>query len=95
LVDVYAVADPAAGATRAADGSVTRVVGQAPVQAISGRSEGVLSTPTTTVQVVVSVAADDAADVLSAIRGRPLVVVVHGAVDGAVGGVLGPAEPGD
>jgi hypothetical protein len=82
LVDVYAVADPAAGATAVADGSVGLVVRRAPVQAISGRSEGVLSTPTTAVQVVVAVAADDAADVLAAIAGRPLVVVVHDSVDG-------------
>jgi hypothetical protein len=81
LVDVYAVADPAAGATAIADGSVTLVVRQAPVQAISGRSEGVLSTPTTAVQVVVAVASEDAADVLAAIAGRPLVVVVHESVD--------------
>src|SRR3954469_3016519 len=86
LVDVYAVAGPAAGATAVADGSVTAVVTSAPVQAISGRTEGVLSTPTTAVQVVVSVAADEAADVLSAIGGRPLVVVVHDSVD---------AEPND
>ncbi|NYJ04586.1 SAF domain-containing protein [Petropleomorpha daqingensis] len=85
LVDVYAVADPAAGATAVADGSVTPVVTSAPVQAISGRSEGVLSTPTTTVQVVVSVAADEATDVLSAIGGRPLVVVVHDSVDAGSG----------
>ncbi|MGY1887238.1 SAF domain-containing protein [Blastococcus sp. SYSU DS0753] len=77
LVDVYAVADPAAGATGPAVGSVDLVVGAAPVQALSGSSSGVLSTPTTTVQVVVSVAADDAADVLAAIAGRPLVVVAH------------------
>jgi hypothetical protein len=82
LVDVYAVADPAAGATAVADGSVTLVVRRAPVQALSGRSEGVLSTPTTAVQVVVAVSADDADDVLGAIAGRPLVVVVHGSVDG-------------
>jgi hypothetical protein len=81
LVDVYAVADPAAGATRVADGSVTLVVGRAPVQAVAGRSEGVLSTPTTAIQVVVAVTADDAADVLAAIAGRPLVVVAHEAVD--------------
>jgi hypothetical protein len=82
LVDVYAVADPAAGATAVADGSVTLVVRKAPVQGISGRSEGVLSTPTTAVQVVVAVAADDAADILAAIAGRPLVVVVHESVEG-------------
>jgi SAF domain len=81
LVDVYAVADPAAGATAVADGSVTVVVRRAPVQAISGRSEGVLSTPTTAVQVVVAVSAEDAPDVLASIGGRPLVVVVHDSVD--------------
>jgi hypothetical protein len=81
LVDVYAVADPAAGSSGVADGSVTTVVREAPVQAISGRSEGVLSTPTTTVQVVVAVAADEAADVLASVGGRPLVVVVHESVD--------------
>jgi hypothetical protein len=81
LVDVYALADPAAGAVAEADGSVTPVVEEVPVQALSGRSEGVLSTPTTTVQVVVSVPADEAADVLASIGGRPLVVVVHDSVD--------------
>ena len=80
LVDVYAVADPAAGAATA-DGNVTAVVERVPVQAVTGRSEGVLSTPTTAVQVVVSVEADSAAEVLAAIGGRPLVVVVHGSVD--------------
>jgi hypothetical protein len=85
LVDVYAVADPAAGAIAVADGSVSLVVRRAPVQAISGRSDGVLSTPTTAVQVVVAVPADRAADVLTAIGGRPLVVVVHGSVDAASG----------
>jgi hypothetical protein len=84
LVDVYAVADPAAGAD-VADGSVTPVVRKAPVAAVSGRSQGVLSTPTTAIQVVVSVAADDAPDVLAAIAGRPLVVVVHGSADAGSG----------
>lgn len=82
LVDVYAVADPAAGAVGAADGSVNLVVGNAPVQAVSGAADGVLSTPTTTVQVVVSVPAERAPDVFAAVGGRPLVVVVH---DGASG----------
>lgn len=81
LVDVYALADPAAGAGADADGSVTPVVQQAPVQALSGRTDGVLSTPTTTLQVVVAVPSDEAADVLASIGGRPLVVVVHGSVD--------------
>jgi hypothetical protein len=74
---VYAVADPSAGAAGVADGSVGLVVGGAPVQSVTGRSEGVLSTPTTTVQVVVSVPADSASDLLAAVGGRPLVVVVH------------------
>ncbi|WP_245177516.1 SAF domain-containing protein [Geodermatophilus sp. DF01-2] len=85
VVDVYAVADPAAGATATGDGSVSLVVGAAPVQAVSGRTEGVLSTATTTVQVVVSVPADRAPVVLDAIGGRPLVVVVHDSVDAASG----------
>jgi hypothetical protein len=104
LVDVYAVAEPGAGApatsaASAADGSeVTLVVSDAPVQAISGRSEGVLSASTTTVQVVVAVEADAAPDVLAAVGGRPLVVVVHTSVDaesdGARAGVPGRATPG-
>jgi SAF domain len=81
VVDVYAVADPAAGATGPSD--VALVVGAAPVQAISGRAEGVLSTATTTVQVVVSVPVGRAPAVLGAIAGRPLVVVVHESVDAA------------
>ena len=92
LVDVYAVADPAAGATASADGSVTLVVREAPVQAISGRSEGVLSTATTAIQVVVAVAAEDAPDVLASIGGRPLVVVVHDSVDA---GSADRGSPGD
>jgi hypothetical protein len=81
LIDVYAVADPAAGAVGVADGSVTLVVRRATVQAVQGGSDGVLSTPTTAVQVVVAVPADRAADVLASIAGRPLVVVVHNSVD--------------
>ena len=97
LVDVYAVADPAAGAVGAADGSVNLVVGNAPVQAVSGAADGVLSTPTTTVQVVVSVPAERAPDVFAAVGGRPLVVVVHdGAADDRDVPVVGnplPAAP--
>jgi hypothetical protein len=95
LVDVYAVADPAAGATGVADGSVTPVVRMAPVQFTSERGGGVLSTPTTTIQVVVGVAADDAESLLASIGGRPLVVVVHSSVDADAGdrGIVdGPAE---
>ena len=68
---------------------MTPVVRRVPVQAISGRSSGVLSTPTTAIQVVVSVDADGAADVLAAIGGRPLVVVVHGSVEAADEGPAG------
>ena len=85
VIDVYAVADPAAGAVGIADGSVTLVVRNATVQAITGRSDGVLSTPTTAVQVVVAVPAGRADDVLASIAGRPLVVVVHDSVDVASG----------
>jgi hypothetical protein len=94
LVDVYAVADPAAGATAVADGSVTLVVRKAPVQGISGHSEGVLSTPTTAVQVVVAVSDGDADEVLTAIAGRPLVVVVHESVDAEVAGAAGSRSGG-
>ena len=99
LVDVYALESPSAGtatATGAAAGSataatsgVTPVVTGVPVQAVSGRTQGVLSTPTTTVQVVVSVPAGRAPQVLAAIGGRPLVVVVHDSVD-AVPSTAGP-----
>jgi hypothetical protein len=85
LVDVYAVANPAAGAAGVADGSVGLVVSGAPVQSVTGRSEGVLSTPTTTVQVVVSVPAGSAPDLLASVGGRPLVVVVHEASAEAAG----------
>lgn len=87
LVDVYAVA-PAAGATQVADGGVDLVVRRATVQAIAGRSEGVLSTPTTAVQLVVAVPEGRAADVLTAIGGRPLVVVVHDSVDSGTGNAV-------
>jgi hypothetical protein len=82
VVDVYGVTDPAG--TTTGEG-VTLVVGAAPVLAVSGRTEGVLSTATTTVQVVVAVPGDEAPDVLGAIGGRPLVVVVRGSVESAGG----------
>jgi hypothetical protein len=83
LVDVYAVADPAVGAAAPDGEAVSLVVSHAPVQAISGRPEGVLSATTTTVQVVIAVPSADAPDVLAASGGRPLVVVVHESVDAA------------
>jgi hypothetical protein len=92
LVDVYAVTDPGAGVT-ALDGSdVTPVVSDAPVQSVSGRPEGMLSAATTTVQVVVAVAADEAPDVLAAVGGRPLVVVVHESVDQGGSRIGSPAR---
>jgi hypothetical protein len=93
VVDVYAVADPAAGAA-ATEAGITPVVAAAPVQAVSGRSEGVLSTATTTVQVVVSLPVDRAPGVLGAIAGRPLVVVVHESVDGGGGASTGGGASG-
>lgn len=78
------------GATTNPASGVTLVVGGAPVQAVSGRSAGVLATPTTTVQVVVSVTAQRAPAVLAAIGGRPLVVVVHDSVDGGGADASGP-----
>ena len=69
----------------------------APVQAVSGRGDGVLSTAGSTVQVVVAVPAGDAADVLAAIGGRGLVVVVRSSVDDAAAtgsdAGTGPAGP--
>jgi hypothetical protein len=89
LVDVYAVGgSPGSAATASSSGTasgagVTPVVTAVPVQAVSGHAEGVLSTPTTTVQVVVSVPAARAPQVLAAIGGRPLVVVVRDSVEAA------------
>ncbi|WP_336027813.1 SAF domain-containing protein [Geodermatophilus sp. FMUSA9-8] len=90
VVDVYGVTDPAG--TTTGEGVVPVVEG-ATVQAVSGRAEGVLSTATTTVQVVVGVPTADAAAVLGSIGGRPLVVVVHGSVDGPVDGAPSAARP--
>jgi hypothetical protein len=99
LVDVYALdtatsggpaAAAGAGTAAAADTGVTPVVTGVTVQAVSGRSEGVLSTPTTTVQVVVSLPAARAPQVLAAIGGRPLVVVVRNSVDEAAEPAAGP-----
>ena len=103
LVDVYAIDDAASAAatsptstrsaTEAGTGpGVTPVVRNAPVQAVSGRSQGVLSTPTTTVQVVVSVSADRAPAVLGVIGDRRLVVVLRDGVD-VTGGTDLPASP--
>jgi hypothetical protein len=91
VIDVYAVADPSVGATGKTGGDVDLVLSRAPVQAVTGRGDGVLSTATTTVQVVIAVPAEDAAAVLGAIGGRGLVVVVRSSVDDGVdGGAAGP-----
>jgi hypothetical protein len=91
IVDVYAVADPAVGAKARTGGDVDLVVAAAPVQAVTGRGDGVLSSATSTVQVVVAVPAGAAADVLGAVGGRGLVVVVRDSVD--AGSAVDPAPP--
>ena len=83
LIDVYAVADPAVGADAATGGDVDLVLSAVPVQAVTGRGEGVLSTSSATLQVVVAVDEAETARVLAAIGGRGLVVVVRSSVDAA------------
>ena len=102
VVDVYAVADAQAGAVGSADGAVSLVLSGATVQTVSGAGTGVLSASTSTVQVVVSVATDDAEQVLAGIGGRGLVVVVRESVDASPDGAgrvpgtgSAPAEPTD
>lgn len=91
-VDVYAL--PTAGAAQAAEAGqdaapgVVAVVRDATVQGVSGRSTGVLSAPTATVQVVISVPAEQAPGVLAGVGGRSLAVVLHDGVDD--GGASGP-----
>ena len=93
LVDVYALANSTGGVADPSAASVTLVVSGAPVQELSGRAAGVLSAPTTTVQVVVSVPADSASRVLGAIGGRPLAVVVHPSVEQGSAPSGAPAAP--
>ena len=89
LVDVYALPASSSAAAAASAGSpsgaVALVVAGAPVQEVSSRAAGVLSAPTATVQIVVSVPQDRAAQVLGAIGGRSLAVVVHPSVDDGTG----------
>jgi hypothetical protein len=94
LVDVYALPGSSGGGTDASAGSVALVVAGAPVEELSGRAAGVLSAPTTTVQVVVSVPADAAARVLGAIGGRTLAVVVHPSVEEPPGSATGDEASG-
>lgn len=92
LVDVYALAGSSSAATDPAGAPVALVVAGVPVQELSGRAAGVLSAPTTTVQIVVSVPADSAARVLGAIGGRSLAVVVHPSVEESAGSPGGDAS---
>ncbi|MEI4272089.1 SAF domain-containing protein [Klenkia sp. LSe6-5] len=92
LVDVYAVADPAAGSTDVT-GEVDLVVAGATVQSVSGRGEGVLSTGASTIQVVVGVPAAQVPEVLAGIGGRALVVVVRDGVDGGTSTTVPSSEP--
>lgn len=85
LVDVYSLVNSSGGVVDPKAAGVALVVAGAPVQELSGRASGVLSAPTTTVQLVVSVPGDAAARVLGAIGGRTLAVVVHPSVEAAPG----------
>ena len=80
LVDVYALAGSGGAANTTPPSPVTLVAAGVTVQELSARSSGVLSAPTATVQVVVSVPEERAAQVLGAISGRSLAVVVHQSV---------------
>jgi SAF domain len=88
-VDVYALPAATGQAGPATEPAVVAVVRDATVQAVSGRSQGVLSTPTTTVQVVVSVPGDVAPGVLAAVGGHALAVVLHDGVDTGTSGPTG------
>lgn len=92
LVDVYALdatpsaAAPSGPATTGTNGQtqgptrsgvVTVVVEAAVVQLIAGRSEGALSLGSSTVQVVISVDADQAPDIFAAIAGKDLALAVR------------------
>lgn len=92
LVDVYAIdATPTAAApsvpdppdpetetpTSPASEIVTVVVEAAVVQLIAGRSDGALSIGSSTIQVVISVGAEQAPDVFAAIAGKELALAVR------------------
>lgn len=94
LVDIYALEptsiaaqtgiDPAApeGSGQPDANTVAQVVSivaqAAVVQLISGRSDGALSVGSATIQVVISVEADQAAALFAAIAGKELVLAVRG-----------------
>lgn len=92
LVDVYALDATPAGTgpdapadsdTDAPTGPVSEVVQvvveAAVVQLISGRSDGALSIGSSTVQVVISVEAQEAPDIFAAIAGKELALAVRSA----------------
>ncbi len=95
LVDVYAL-DATPSSTRPTASSapdpsaqpedspasdvVALVIRAAVVQLIAGRTDGGLSVGSSTVQVVISVDADQAAGIFAAIAGRDLALAVRGAV---------------
>ena len=81
LIDVYAVADPAAGAVGVADGSVTLVVRRATVQASWAGPTACSPRRPRPCRWSSPCPRTGAADVLTSIAGRPLVVVVHDSVD--------------
>ena len=74
---------------------MTLVVRNATVQEVLGPVRGrALHADDAPIQVVVAVPADRAADVLTSIGGRPLVVVVHDSVDtGSEDGVAEVPRP--
>lgn len=97
LVDVYALdatpTNPAAtgpstpnptGQSQQPSSSdvVTVVVQAAVVQLISGRTEGALSVGSSTIQVVISVDADQAPEVFAAIAGKELALAVRASTSG-------------
>ncbi len=90
LVDVYALdttpTAPVPGASTGAgaqtpenpsSGVVTAVVEAAVVQLIAGRTDGALSIGGSSIQVVISVEADQAPDIFAAIAGRELTLAVR------------------
>lgn len=89
LVDVYAIdatptaaapslpEQPESGTETPSSGIVTVVVAAAVVQLIAGRSDGALSIGSSTVQVVISIEAEQAPDLFAAIAGKELALAVR------------------
>ncbi|MGI8625614.1 MAG: SAF domain-containing protein [Geodermatophilaceae bacterium] len=68
---------PASPSSPSPSGVVTLVVEAAVVQLIAGRSDGALSIGSSTIQVVISVEAEQAPDVFAAIAGKELALAVR------------------